>query len=114
MRWWDDSDARFWERMPLDPRAEAVLRWISDRKGSKGQFREISGFWRPDVLISDDPSAFNKTSTKASDFGPFKVCEINCRYPLSGYIVASTLETFHSRHMSEHAIFQTTVGKVSF
>ncbi|KAH4059004.1 hypothetical protein HBH98_213720 [Parastagonospora nodorum] len=111
-RWWDDSDARFWERMPLDPRAEAVLRWISERKGPKGQFRKISGFWRPDVLISDNPSAFNKTSTKASDFGPFKVCEINCRYPLSGYIVASTLETFHSRHMSEHAIFQTTVGKV--
>ncbi|USP79397.1 hypothetical protein yc1106_06671 [Curvularia clavata] len=111
-RWWDDSDARFWERMPLDPKAEAVLRWVSHRKGSKAKFREISGFWRPDVLISDNSSDFNKTSTKASDFGPFKVCEINCRYPLSGYIIASTLETFHSRQISEHAVFQTTVGKV--
>lgn len=113
-RWWDDLDARFWERMPLDPRAETVLRWISHRKGSKGRFREFSGFWRPDVLISKNPDAFNKTSAKSSDFGPFKVCEINCRYPLSGYVIASTLETFHSRHMSEHAIFQTTVKKVSF
>lgn len=112
-RWWTDLDARFWERMPIDPKAEAVLRWITDKRDQGVPYRKISGFWRPDVLVSNTAGQVeNGPLGEGKKFGSFKICEINCRYPLSGYLVASTLDKFYSKELKGSPRFQTTVGEV--
>ncbi|KAH8698155.1 hypothetical protein GQ44DRAFT_744280 [Phaeosphaeriaceae sp. PMI808] len=120
-RWWDDLDARFWERMPIDPKAEALLRWISKVKCEKGEYRKSSGLWRPDLLISENVENATKDVTNPNcHLGPFKICEINCRYPLSGYILATTIDNFHRQEIPGGSIFETTapknhgLGKVRF
>ncbi|CRG91682.1 putative protein KIAA1109 [Talaromyces islandicus] len=75
-RWWKDTEAKFFNRMPLEPRVEALLRWI-ERSSDEGIMRPFSGNQgnlRPDILIPI--GAGHKTPE-------FRVCEINARFPIN-------------------------------
>ncbi|KAB8201772.1 IucC family-domain-containing protein [Aspergillus parasiticus] len=75
-RWWKDEEANFPNRMPLEPQAEDLHRWI-DHATDVGIMRPYAGHQgnlRPDILI---PA---QTEGKGPEF---RVCEINGRFPIS-------------------------------
>ncbi|KAK4139905.1 aerobactin siderophore [Dichotomopilus funicola] len=75
-RWWTDEEADFPSRMPLEPRAESLLRWVArgSEEGFIRPYKGNQGSLRPDVLIpvSNTSSAFQ-----------FRVCEFNGRFPIN-------------------------------
>ena len=85
-RWWTDKEADFPSRMPLEPRVEKLLRWIAQgsEEGFVRPYKGNQGNLRPDILlpVSDAPGTF-----------PFRVCEINGRFPINFlHFVASGYE----------------------
>ncbi|KAF4150882.1 hypothetical protein CNMCM6069_005350 [Aspergillus lentulus] len=76
-RWWKDAEAKFSSRMPLDPQAEALLRWVEKMtdEGTMRSFVGNQGNLRPDILIPIC-AAGNETLG-------FRVCEINARFPIN-------------------------------
>ncbi|OQD67627.1 hypothetical protein PENPOL_c003G03580 [Penicillium polonicum] len=88
-RWWDDSDSDFPSRMPLEPRAEEILKvspspyskwWIDEQSKNKSMpaFADCLGNWRPDFLLTHN-------DILAPGAG-FQVCEINSRAPYNAII----------------------------
>jgi hypothetical protein len=73
-RWFTDENARFPERMPLDPSEEALLRWVSS-SGCVPDYPDHGGIWRSDLLFGRSPDGLD-------DESPY-VCEINGRLPLN-------------------------------
>ncbi|KAM0480058.1 hypothetical protein ACHAP7_005266 [Fusarium lateritium] len=73
-RWFTDEDARFPERMPLDPSEEALLRWVSS-SGCIPDYPDHGGIWRSDLL-------FGRSADGLDDESPY-ICEINGRLPLN-------------------------------
>jgi hypothetical protein len=73
-RWFTDENARFPERMPLDPSEEALLRWVSS-SGCAPDYPDHGGIWRSDLLFGRSPDGLD-------DESPY-VCEINGRLPLN-------------------------------
>jgi len=75
-RWWTDKEADFPSRMPLEPRVEKLLRWIAQgsKEGFARPYKGNQGNLRPGILlsVSDAPGTF-----------PFRVCEINGRFPIN-------------------------------
>ncbi|CAI7592590.1 unnamed protein product [Penicillium viridicatum] len=88
-RWWDDSVSDFPSRMPLEPRAEEILKispsptlngWIDEqsKNNSMPAFADCLGNWRSDFLL---------THNDILAPGPgFQVCEINSRAPYNAII----------------------------
>ncbi|KAI1436163.1 hypothetical protein GGR50DRAFT_260275 [Xylaria sp. CBS 124048] len=76
-RWWIDKDARFFERMPLEPEEEELLQWLDDQvaRGNLRGFHECHGSWRPDFLIEE-----------RGGVETFLITEINARFAFNGYI----------------------------
>ncbi|KAF4331646.1 hypothetical protein FBEOM_14596 [Fusarium beomiforme] len=73
-RWFTDEQARFPERMPLDPSEEELLKWVAS-SGCVPDYKEHAGCWRSDLLFGRSPSGLR-------DESPY-VCEINGRLPLN-------------------------------
>ncbi|KAI5456511.1 hypothetical protein BGZ63DRAFT_95612 [Mariannaea sp. PMI_226] len=73
-RWWKDEEANFPGRMPIEPRAEALLRWVDDNtdKGIIPPYKGRHGNMRPDILIP---------AGDEDEIPRFKICEINGRFP---------------------------------
>ncbi|RHZ63466.1 uncharacterized protein CDV56_109067 [Aspergillus thermomutatus] len=67
-RWWEDREADFPRRMPLEPHEESVLKHYNERPLH----------WRPDMLL---PAAGDPNTNL-----PFKICEINARSPFNSMI----------------------------
>lgn len=85
-RWWNDTEADFPARMPLEPWAEALLQWINkgSNEGILRSYKDHQGNLRPDILIPE---------TEDKDNLQFQVCEINGRFPISFlHYVASAYE----------------------
>ncbi|KAL6916552.1 hypothetical protein ACHAP8_007027 [Fusarium lateritium] len=76
-RWFTDENARFPERMPLDPSEESLLKWIVS-SGAIPDYRHHAGCWRSDILFEQTPDGL-------SDVAP-RICEINGRLPLNGVL----------------------------
>ncbi|KAL3601850.1 hypothetical protein FPOAC2_06133 [Fusarium poae] len=76
-RWFTDKNARFPERMPLDPSEESLLKWIAS-SGKIPDYRNHAGCWRSDIL-------FEQTPDDVVDVAP-RICEINGRLPLNGVL----------------------------
>ncbi|KZL80922.1 hypothetical protein CI238_06647 [Colletotrichum incanum] len=77
-RWWTDEDARFPERMPLEPKEEELLKWI-ERQVSAGNLQEFSrrlGSWRPDFLVEEDEHHEES----------YRITEINARFSFNGFM----------------------------
>ncbi|KAH8696540.1 hypothetical protein BGW36DRAFT_428545 [Talaromyces proteolyticus] len=79
-RWWEDSEADFPRRMPLEPHEESVLKWVHERskQGLMQHYNERPLHWRPDILL---PEAGHSNANL-----PFKICEINARSPFNSMI----------------------------
>ncbi|QKX54317.1 uncharacterized protein TRUGW13939_01403 [Talaromyces rugulosus] len=79
-RWWEDTEANFPCRMPLEPHEESVLKWVHERskQGLMQHYNERPLHWRPDVLL---PAAGHSNTNL-----PFKICEINARSPFNSMI----------------------------
>ncbi|KAF3403590.1 hypothetical protein F1880_009530 [Penicillium rolfsii] len=75
-RWWTDEDAKFPQRMPLEPQEEELLHWINDNQQLSRPYRERKGSWRPDFLVEND-----ETGAEI-----FRICEINARFCWNGYM----------------------------
>ncbi|KAH8821364.1 hypothetical protein F5884DRAFT_84107 [Xylogone sp. PMI_703] len=75
-RWFQDTQAAFPSRMPLEPHEEDLLRWI-DGPGSKmvPNFATRYGMWRTDYLIERDAEGVESP----------RICEINARIPFNGF-----------------------------
>ncbi|KAF7591616.1 hypothetical protein BBP40_001316 [Aspergillus hancockii] len=78
-RWWQDSDANFPARMPLEPSVEQVLHWVDahSRLNTMPAYRDCLGHWRPDFLLTDNGGT--------QGLG-FQLCEINSRAPFNAII----------------------------
>ncbi|KAK8096118.1 hypothetical protein PG999_014140 [Apiospora kogelbergensis] len=75
-RWWNDRDASFSRRMPLEKEEEGILKWIDHEvaHGNMARYRDCLGAWRPDFLIHMDEGGQER----------FKVTEINARFSFNG------------------------------
>ncbi|GFF51610.1 hypothetical protein IFM46972_09341 [Aspergillus udagawae] len=95
-RWWDDSEADFPGRMPLEPHEESVLKWVHERSKQSlmPHYNERPLHWRPDLLLP--AGADSNTSL------PFKICEINARSPFNSMIKSVCM--FHAAAASEIAL----------
>ena len=76
-RWFADKDARFPERMPVEPREEKILRWVVS-SGLVPEWKDHAGIWRSDVL-------FGRSKDGSDDEYPY-ICELNGRLPINGVI----------------------------
>ncbi|KAE8141865.1 Clavaminate synthase-like protein [Aspergillus pseudotamarii] len=98
-RWLTDSEARFPERMPLEPEEEDLLRWIDQQvPHNLPQYRDCRGSWRPDFLVEED------TSEESS--GPvenFAISEINARFSFNGFMFATCgQQALHDMGICDH------------
>ncbi|KAL4925440.1 uncharacterized protein BDV17DRAFT_185170 [Aspergillus undulatus] len=96
-RWWSDDEARFPERMQLEPAEEKLLRvsltltqfssfakrliiqWMQQLESHELRpFRACQGSWRPDFLLesSNDPNGIEN----------YRICEINARFCWNGFL----------------------------
>ncbi|KAL6915680.1 hypothetical protein ACHAPO_008107 [Fusarium lateritium] len=77
-RWWSDTDARFPERMPLEPREEELLQWIETQVeiGNLAPFSQRLGSWRPDFLVEE-------TAKRQENYC---ITEINARFSFNGFM----------------------------
>ncbi|KAJ5212483.1 uncharacterized protein N7498_004129 [Penicillium cinerascens] len=78
-RWWSDVDARFPERMPIDPVEEKLLQWMEGLGTDVLRpYRFVQGSWRPDFLLesSEDPEQIEN----------YRICEINARFFPNGFL----------------------------
>lgn len=75
-RWWTDNETNLPSRMPLDPRVEALLRWVAlgSQEGFIRPYKGNQGNLRPDILIPESDTLSSL---------PFRVCEINGRFPIN-------------------------------
>ncbi|KAI4219789.1 MAG: hypothetical protein LQ349_008255, partial [Xanthoria aureola] len=75
-RWFSDGEARFPDRMPLEPLEEDTLKWMSGLDGGViPSYHTRQGSWRPDFLLDNRYS-----------HGGFQICEINSRFPFNGLL----------------------------
>ncbi|KAH8171350.1 hypothetical protein LIA77_08117 [Sarocladium implicatum] len=74
-RWFSDEKAKLFERMPVEPREEKILRWVVD-SGLVPEWKNHAGIWRSDVL-------FGLGKDGIEDEHPF-ICELNGRLPING------------------------------
>ncbi|KAI1733856.1 hypothetical protein F4680DRAFT_440313 [Xylaria scruposa] len=79
-RWWSDQEARLFERMPLKPEEEDLLKWLESQvsRGILKKYSECSGSWRPDFLIED------RAGGQEAAVESFLITEINGRFPFNG------------------------------
>eukprot|EP00178_Gracilaria_changii_P016651 TRINITY_DN47951_c0_g1_i1.p1 TRINITY_DN47951_c0_g1~~TRINITY_DN47951_c0_g1_i1.p1 ORF type:complete len:747 (-),score=121.25 TRINITY_DN47951_c0_g1_i1:57-2297(-) len=84
---WADSE-RLRRLLPVHPRIERILR--------KAPRTYHMGTVRPDVLYAED--------------GSFKVCEINARFPLNGYMIASLANNALQNHSMDASSFLAQHG----
>ncbi|ESU08663.1 hypothetical protein FGSG_04440 [Fusarium graminearum PH-1] len=77
-RWWSDTDARFPERMPLEPREEELLKWIETQVkiGNLAPFPQRLGSWRPDFLVEETAKCQEN----------YCITEINARFSFNGFM----------------------------
>ncbi|KAJ5678737.1 hypothetical protein N7462_006981, partial [Penicillium macrosclerotiorum] len=75
-RWFTDEQARFPQRMPLEPEEEELLRWINGNQHLYRSFGERKGSWRPDFLVEQDETGAEN----------FRICEINARFCWNGFM----------------------------
>ncbi|KAI9035032.1 uncharacterized protein KD926_004706 [Aspergillus affinis] len=84
-RWWTDIEARFPDRMPLEPAEEDLLRWIDSQvPNNLPLFRECRGSWRPDFLVEED-----RSEGASGPSENFRISEINARFSFNGYMYAA-------------------------
>ncbi|GMG29819.1 unnamed protein product [Aspergillus oryzae] len=72
-RWLTDPEARFPERMPLEPEEEDLLR-----------YRDCRGSWRPDFLVEEENSEDGSGPVEN-----FRISEINARFSFNGFMFAT-------------------------
>ncbi|KAM0233800.1 hypothetical protein ACHAP5_010278 [Fusarium lateritium] len=77
-RWWSDGNARFPQRMPLEPEEEELLQWIEGQVeiGNIPHFSQCLGSWRPDFLVED-------TEWRRETYC---ITEINARFSFNGFL----------------------------
>ncbi|KAM0259161.1 hypothetical protein ACHAPA_010895 [Fusarium lateritium] len=77
-RWWSDTNARFPQRMPLEPEEEELLQWIEGQVevGNVPHFSQCLGSWRPDFLVE-----LNERRQEN-----YCITEINARFSFNGFL----------------------------
>ncbi|QMW39216.1 hypothetical protein G4B11_002496 [Aspergillus flavus] len=84
-RWLTDPEARFPERMPLEPEEEDLLRWIDEQvPHNLPQYRDCRGSWRPDFLVEEENSEDGSGPVEN-----FRISEINARFSFNGFMFAT-------------------------
>ncbi|KAF5706281.1 multidrug transporter [Fusarium mundagurra] len=104
-RWWNDRDARFPERMPLEVKEEELLQWIEGQVliGNLPQFSQCRGSWRPDFLVEDNSQREEN----------YCITEINARFSFNGFMheaygQAATNESIGSIESAETELVPAT------
>ncbi|KIM94579.1 hypothetical protein OIDMADRAFT_135699 [Oidiodendron maius Zn] len=96
-RWWEDTEAAFPSRMPLERHEETVLQRIHQysKEGQLLRHRDRLGQWRADILLQNGESSDSRAG--------FSICEINARGPLNSILTnayGSKLMGDMTRHFS--------------
>ncbi|OJJ32900.1 hypothetical protein ASPWEDRAFT_174330 [Aspergillus wentii DTO 134E9] len=80
-RWWKDTEARFPERMPIEPFEEDLLRWLDSQPTDViSPFETRAGSWRPDMLL--EPAVEGGIEN-------YRICEINARFCWNGFMLTA-------------------------
>ncbi|CRL31259.1 unnamed protein product [Penicillium camemberti] len=80
-RWWSDTEARFPDRMPIEPFEEDLLRWMDSQPDSAIRpFETCTGSWRPDMLLEP---------TVDGGIENYRICKINARFCMNGFLVTA-------------------------
>lgn len=81
-RWYSDAEAKFPNRMPLEPHEEELLQWMNGPgREYIRPFSKVRGIWRTDLLIERADDELEKA----------KICEINARLPYNGIWIVGRL-----------------------
>lgn len=104
-RWWTDQEARFPERMPLEPEEEDLLqvstiffrrpsyptdtitlKWLEQQVqcGKHPRYAACRGSWRPDFLVEDGGDDNNPQGGGVGE--NFVITEINARFAFNGFM----------------------------